>query len=88
MASHHRIVTPLEAPYEKSEYSEAWDRVREYVKYRWRRRKSTRTQLQEDILRSYEEVLWNWTEEKSRPVRVFVRLCVRLIRVLGPLLFP
>ena len=72
--------------YQKSEFGEAWDRIREYYHFVRDRPKSTRTDLEEVILQSYREVLWKWAEERSRPIRVFVWLCCRLTKILGPFL--
>ena len=72
---------------DKSEYAEAWDRIREYYNYVRKHPKSERDGLTEDILAAYREVLWNWAKEKVRPVRVFVRLCIHLLRILEPILF-
>ena len=78
--------TSYHQPYQRSEYREAWDRVREYYLYVRRHPKHTRTDLVEDILHAYREVLWNWAKEKTRPVRAFFWLCLRLIKILEPLL--
>ena len=43
-----------------SEYKEAWDRINEYTKWRWANRRRPKTDLENEILRAYEEVLARW----------------------------
>ena len=43
-----------------SEYREAWDRINEYTKWRWANRHTPNTDLQNDVLRAYEQVLSRW----------------------------
>ena len=43
-----------------SEYKEAWDRINEYTKWRWVNRHTPNTDLGNDILRAYEQILSRW----------------------------
>lgn len=65
-----------------SEYKEAWNRIKEYFAFISTRPKSERVELEEDILRSYEQVLINWALEKTRMVRVFVKVSCWIVRIL------
>ena len=62
-----------------NEYKEAWKRINEYVKFVRRTLKPERTERQEAILRSYEELLIKWAEEKTRPARTFVKISFRIV---------
>ena len=65
-----------------NEFKEAWSRIKEYVQFVRKTPKSERTEIDEDLLHSYEDVLINWAVEKTLPVRVFVRITVQIVRIL------
>ena len=65
-----------------SEFKEAWNRIKEYVQYVRTTPKSERTELHEDILRSYEQMLIKWAVEKTLPVRALVKISRLIVRIL------